>query len=143
MSAEEGMVTSVEGPYALVRVVRSAGCAHCPSAGFCHIGPDQTIIVKARNSAGARVGQRVQLSVAPGSVLAASFLLYLLPLAGLILGSIAGKALVTPVVSDRASELFAAVAGLSVMAGIFFGIRFFDRRRKSTERFMPQIIQVL
>lgn len=147
MPSEEGMVTSVEGAYALVRVIRSAGCAHCPSAGSCHIEPDQTIIVKARNRAGAKVGQRVQLSVAPGSVLAASFLLYLLPLSGLILGSIIGKLLMTYVLPDllpdRSSELFAAGAGLTVMAGIFVGIRFFDRRRKTTERFMPQIIQVL
>ena len=140
---EEGMVTALEGPYALVKVVRRAGCAHCPSAGSCHLESDQNLLVKAQNSVGARVGQRVQLFIAPGSILAASFLLYIIPLFGLILGAIAGKLLLALVWPTLSSELLAAGAGLVTMAGALLGIRFYDRHRRSKERFMPRIIQVL
>ncbi|MCL6582483.1 MAG: SoxR reducing system RseC family protein [bacterium] len=143
MPAEEGIVTGLEGPYALVKVVRSAGCAHCPSAASCHLESDQTMIIKAQNSVGAKVGQRVQLFVAPRSILAASFLLYLLPLAGLMVGALVGKMLFSPVVGSQLSEFFAAGIGLGVMIAVFVGLRLYDRRRKSNKRFMPQIIQVL
>jgi sigma-E factor negative regulatory protein RseC len=140
---EEGMVTAIEGAYALVKVVRTTSCAHCPSAGVCHIESDREMIVKARNSVGARIGQRVQLFIAPGSILAASFLLYIIPLFGLIFGAVAGKLVLAHVWPRLSSELLAAGAGLITMAGTLAGIRFYDRRRKSNERFMPKIIQVL
>lgn len=143
MDGEEGIVTAIDGSYALVRVVRKAGCAHCPSAGSCHIEADRTMIVKARNVAGAKIGQRVQLFIAPALILAASFLLYLVPLFGLIAGAIAGKIFLTQVFPRLSPELLAAGSGLVTMSGIFAGIRFYDRYRKSKERFMPQIVQVL
>jgi sigma-E factor negative regulatory protein RseC len=140
---EEGMVTAIEGEYALVKVVRTTSCAHCPSAGSCHIESDRQIIVKAKNSAGARVGQRVKLFIAPGSILAASFLLYVIPLFGLIMGAVAGKLFLAYVWPSLSSELLAAGAGLITMAGTFAGLRFYDRHRRSKESFMPKIIQVL
>jgi len=140
---EEGMVTAIEGEYAMVKVIRTSSCAHCPSAGSCHIESDREILVKAKNNAGARVGQRVRLFVAPGSILAASFLLYVIPLFGLILGAVAGKLFLAHVWPRLSSELLAAGAGLVAMAGTFAGIRFYDRHCRSKESFIPKIIQVL
>ncbi|MEW5801984.1 MAG: SoxR reducing system RseC family protein [bacterium] len=142
MANEEGMVTAVEGSYALVKVIRKSSCAHCPSAGSCHIESDRDMIVRAQNGVGARVGQRVQLFIAPRSVLAASFLLYIIPLFGLILGAIIGKLLLSVVWPGLSSELLSAGAGLITMGGTFAGIRYYDRRRMSKTRFMPRIIQV-
>jgi sigma-E factor negative regulatory protein RseC len=144
MPAEkEGMVTAIEGEYAIVKVIRSSSCGHCPSAGSCHIESDREILVKAKNNAGAKVGQRVQLFLAPGSILAASFLLYVIPLFGLILGAVAGKIFLAQVFPSLSSELLAAGSGLVTMTGTFAGIRFYDRHRRSKESFMPKIIQVL
>ena len=140
---EEGMVTAIEGEYALVKIVRTSSCAHCPSAGSCHIESDRDLLVKAKNNAGAAIGQRVRLFVSPGSILAASFLLYVVPLFGLVLGSIAGKVLLAHVWPNLSSELLAAGTGLAAMAGTFAGIRFYDRHRRSKESFIPKIIQVL
>ena len=143
MSGEEGIVTAIEGSYALVRVVRKTSCTHCPSAVSCHIEADQTMIVKAKNSASAKIGQRVQLFIAPASILAASCLLYLVPLFGLVAGAIAGKILLTQLFPIIAPDILAAGSGFFTMTGIFAGIHFYEQHRKSKERFIPQITQII
>ena len=143
MAIEEGVVTGIEESFALVKVVRKAACAHCPSAGSCHIESNRAMLVRAQNVAGAQIGQRVKLSIPPGSVLAASFLLYLVPLFGLVFGAVFGKLVVAPLFVNLSSELLAAGIGLLTMAGVFFGIRFYDRHRRQKEKYVPKIIQII
>ncbi len=143
MAIEEGVVTGIEESFALVKVVRKTACAHCPSAGSCHIESDRDMLVKAQNEAGARIGQRVKLFISPGSILAASFLLYLVPLFGLVMGAAIGKLVVAPFFANLSSELLAAGIGLITMAGVFLGIRFYDQHRRQKEKYIPKIIQIL
>lgn len=143
MAIEEGVVTGIEKSYALVKVVRKAACAHCPSAGSCHIESDRDMLVRALNEAGARVGQRVKLFIPPGSVLAASFLLYLVPLFGLLMGAVIGKLAVAPFFPNLSSELLAAGIGLITMSGIFLGIRFYDQHRTQKEKYIPKVIKII
>lgn len=143
MASEEGIVTGVEGSYALVKVTRQASCAHCPSAASCHLGTDRAMVVKAENIAGAQVGQRVRLFISPRSIVAASFLIYILPLFGLLLGAFVGRLLWIHVCPDMPSELLSAGIGLLAMAGIFFGIRLYDRHYRTKEDFIPKIVEVL
>lgn len=143
MAFEEGIVTGIEESYAMVKVVRSVGCAHCPSAGSCHIESDRVMLVRARNIAGAKIGQRVKLFIPPGSVLEASFLLYLVPLFGLLIGAVVGKLVVAPFSLYLSSEVLAAGIGLITMAGIFLGIRFYDKRHRQKEKYIPKITQII
>ena len=143
MSFEEGIVTGIEESFALVKVVRSASCAHCPSAASCHIESDRAMLVRAQNVAGAKIGQRVKLFISPGSVLAASFLLYLVPLFGLVLGAVIGKLVVAPFFPLLSSELLAAGIGLISMAAIFLGIRIYDQRHRKKVKYIPKIIQII
>jgi len=143
MAIEEGVVTGIEESFALVIVVRKAACAHCASAGACHIESDRDMLIRARNEAGARIGQRVKLFISPGSILAASFLLYLVPLFGLVVGAAIGKLVVAPIFANLSSELLAAGMGLITMAAIFLGIRVYDRHRKQKDKYIPKIIQIL
>ena len=136
-------MTGIDGSFALVKVVRKAACAHCPSAGSCHIESDRDMLVRAQNEAGARVGQRVKLFISPGSILAASFLLYLVPLFGLVMGAAIGKLVVAPYFINLSSELLAAAIGFITMSGIFLGIRFYDRRCRQKQKYIPKIIQIL
>jgi sigma-E factor negative regulatory protein RseC len=143
VSIEEGIITKIEGPYALVKVVRSSACAHCPSVGSCHIESDRPMLVKAVNTVQAGTGQRVKLFLAPGSNLAASFLLYLVPLLGLLFGAIIGKLLIAPLFPHISSELIAGGFGFISMAAVFLGIRMYDRRQRGRQRFIPEVIQIV
>ena len=143
MSIEEGIITKIEGPYAFVKVVRSASCAHCPSVGSCHIESDRLMLVKAFNTVQAGNGQRVRLFLAPGSILAASFLLYLVPLFGFLCGAIVGTLLIAPLLPHISSELLAGGSGFISMVAVFMGIRVYDRRQRERQKFIPEVVQIL
>ncbi|MGA1874022.1 MAG: SoxR reducing system RseC family protein [bacterium] len=143
MSIEEGIITKIEGPYAFVKVVRGSACAHCPSAGSCHIESDRLMLVKAVNTIQAGTGQRVKLFLPSGSILAASFLLYLVPLFGLLFGAITGKLLLAPLLPYISSELIAGGFGFIAMAAVFLGIRIYDRRQRERQKYIPEVIQIV
>lgn len=143
MASEEGVVIKVEESLASVKIVRTSGCVHCPSAVFCQRGADHTFMVKAQNDLGAQVGQRVRLQVAPYSIFSAAFILYLVPLFMMILGAVAGKLFIAPFFSEGASEIISAAAGLICMGGTYLGIRFLDRLYHKSHNFVPKIIQIL
>jgi sigma-E factor negative regulatory protein RseC len=95
------------------------------------------------NTIHAGPGQRVRLFLAPGSILAASFLLYLVPLLGLLFGAIIGKLLIAPLLPHISSELLAGGFGFISMAAVFLGIRIYDRRQRGRQRFIPEVIQIV
>ena len=90
---------------ALVRVFQKSACGHDCSdcADIC--GAKRTITVQARNPLRARPGDMVTVETGTGLVLRAAALVYLLPLAVLLLCCILGHAL-------GGSETVQALAGL-------------------------------
>ncbi|SMB26720.1 Positive regulator of sigma E activity [Sterolibacterium denitrificans] len=115
-----GIVTRVEGPYALVEVrPMSGGCGRCHEAGGCGsnllnetLRPQSMNIYRLTNEIGARVGDVVMISVPEGAVLRVALLAYLLP----VLCLIAGAAIGTSVYAEDRFALAGAVIGL--MAGL-------------------------
>ena len=90
---------------AMVRVYQKSACGHDCSdcAGVC--GAKKTITVQARNPLRARPGDMVTVETGTGRILKAAALVYLLPLAVLLLSCILGYAL-------GGSETVQALAGL-------------------------------
>lgn len=73
----EGVVVSIDGTYATVRVEKKSACSgECASCGLCR---NPVYDVKARNKAGAVAGDRVKLYMPTGKVYGAAFLVYMLP----------------------------------------------------------------
>lgn len=93
-----GTVTAIDGDYALVRL-DDTGCGRCHEEGGCgghNIGsmlcrtPTSYRVV---NPAHAQLGDRVQISIAPGAVRRGAMLAYGWPLLALLAGALAGSAL--------------------------------------------------
>lgn len=73
----EGVVLSIEGTYATVRVEKKSACSgECESCGLCR---KPIFDVKARNKAGAVAGDRVKLYLPSCKIYGAAFLVYMLP----------------------------------------------------------------
>ncbi len=144
MATEEGVVFkmgSAAAGTAWVKTTRSSACASCSSKDACHVsGGGKEMEVEAINTADARVGDRIVLSIQTGSLLKATFLLYVFP----ILAMIAGAALGQVVAVMRGSD----PSGLSALFGfLFFGLAFIviritGRRLSSNTRYKPEIIKV-
>lgn len=89
----EARVTGIAGEFAVVEVdALPSACGKCGDKGGCgkpQAGPRRYAV---RNTVGARVGDRVLLSVPDGAVLKAAILSYLMPLVFVIGGAAAGTA---------------------------------------------------
>jgi sigma-E factor negative regulatory protein RseC len=118
MSESEARVMSVAGEFVVVEVeALPSACAKCGDKGGCgkpQGGPRRYAV---RNTIGARVGDRVVLSVPEGAVLKAAVLSYLMPLVFVIGGAAAAMAWFgdgLPTVAGAASGLLLGLAVLRI-----------------------------
>ena len=114
---------------ALVRVYQKSACGHDCSdcAGVC--GAKRTITVQAGNPLNARPGDLVTVETGTGRILKAAALVYLLPLATLILSCFLGYALG----GSEAVQALSGLGGLLVGCACAVGINRFIRRDRPLE----------
>jgi len=129
-SCSFGVVTETRGKSARVRFQRSAQCSHC---GACLTAGEHEMEIELDNSVGAKVGDRVTVSLAPKRVVQASLLAYAVPLALLIAGVWLGCLI---------SELFALIFGVCACGIGYLILRLFEKKSKKN-RFRPQIEKIL
>ena len=93
MAQTFGYVTATSGNgRATVMAERGQGCGSCGAASQCHRGHAAgREAVPVLNRVGAGVGDRVALSVASGAILARMAVLYLVPVAGILIGAFWGE----------------------------------------------------
>lgn len=107
MSQETGIVETIEDEWAWVKTRRKSACAHCGQKDHCHtIEGGDRMLVKARNIADARKGDEVELYLSTKTQLKCVFMVYMVPVIGLLIGAFSGNSLSTPI-------------GLSPNVGIF------------------------
>lgn len=96
MAIEHGIIERVENDWAWVRTTRSGACASCDHKDHCQMveGSDH-MIVKAVNAVGARVGDEVELYLDPRVRFKSIFMVYVLPVIGLMVGAFSAEALST------------------------------------------------
>lgn len=145
MATEEGIVlkldTTGEGT-ARVRTVRSSACESCTSKDSCHAGEGggMAMDVDAINTARAKPGDRVVLSIKTGSFVKAAFLIYLFPVLCLIVGAFVGQHMAEAKGTDPSS--MAAIVGFLAFAVAFVIIRLVDRLMSGNTNYIPEIIKI-
>ncbi len=114
---------------AMVRVYQKSACAHdcAECAGLC--GAKRTITVQARNPMQARPGDLVTVETGTGRILRAAALVYLLPLAALLLCCILGYALG----GSEMVQALAAVGGLLLGCACAVAVNRYIRRDRPLE----------
>ena len=95
MATEEGIVIKAGGiapRTAWVKTTQSSACKSCSQRNSCN-GDSQgkEREVEAINLVGAKAGDLIQISIDTGSLLKATFLLYLFPVICMLLGGLAGN----------------------------------------------------
>ena len=141
---ESGTVVEVRERTALVRLKRSSACSGCASAGQCHAGRGESEqLLEARNEAGAAAGDAVRVAVPARAVIDASARIYLLPIAGLLVGAGAAQVLAGAFISAEAG---ANAAGFGGIAGAVLGVvlgRRLGRRTANGAAPIPRITRVV
>lgn len=97
MIEEQGVVVALDGDYAEVRTERRGGCGGCAADGACGTSlldrflGRRAVLVRARNPAGAAVGERVLVGVSEAGLVKAALAAYLMPVLGLVVGAVVGQ----------------------------------------------------
>jgi sigma-E factor negative regulatory protein RseC len=144
MLEEVGTVVELRGKQvALVLCQKSSACGHCASMEVCHIGDDSRArTVEAFNTLGARIGDRVRIVTSTRNFLQSSFVLYIVPLMGLLLGAVLGLLVGEKMPEGPDPNLLSAIIGVAFLVGSFLAIRV-GSRAIAKETFMPRIHSIL
>jgi len=154
MIEEQGTVLSLSGELAEVRTERRGGCAGCGSKGACgtalvdRLLGRRSVTLKARNAAGAAIGDRVLVGVSEEGLLAAAFAAYLVPILGLVTGGVIGQW-----VGQQPGALWAEILGgpegcaltgaLLGFALALYWLRGYSARRARHPKYHPVVLRRL
>lgn len=127
---------------AVVECIKHSACQHCPSSGACQLGDDKdSMRVEAFNRAGGQLNDRVKVVTTTKNFLQSSFLLYIVPIIGLLIGAVLGQTIGERFPERIDPSLLSALTGALFLVITFLAIRFFTRSLKR-EKFMPTIVAV-
>ncbi|MCK7523120.1 MAG: SoxR reducing system RseC family protein [Ignavibacteriales bacterium] len=133
---EEGIVTEVKNGIATVSVINSDSCEECSAKIFCHT-ENNVRNVTAKDPYGVKAGDKVQISIKGRNVVAASFLLYGLPIIILVAVILIGSTIL-----KNNSELYSSLVGIAVVGIYFFIIHLISNSKGRKNKFLPKIIFV-
>ena len=130
--AHVGTVVAIEGDTAVVRFQRGSMCAHC---GACLAIGEKEMETRVGNARGVKVGDRVAVTLSQKSVVAASALAYILPLAALLIGLFLGYAV--------GGDLAAILCGLAFCGLTYLLLHVLNSRFAKNRAFEPRMTKVM
>jgi sigma-E factor negative regulatory protein RseC len=133
---EWGSVTAVFPGKAMVRLERKSLCERC---GICSVGGKDFMLMEVDNLKEARVGDKVRIETPPGKILKISFMVFMVPLLGLLLGIFSGQ-LLSGWLGLR--SLWQAGLGIAFFLLGFLGVRWYDKKAQRGEGYRPRIVQI-
>jgi sigma-E factor negative regulatory protein RseC len=147
MVEQEGEVLEIQGQYALISPRSGNACGTCAPAQGCGVANLARLFgarqpgVRVLNTLGARVGDRVIVSLPDDALLKTSLVVYGLPLAAMLV-----FAVVTDVVLRWAAVLnsdpwLILASGVGFFGSVIF-VRFCSRRMSLSGRFQPTVSRI-
>ena len=139
---EIGIVSSIDGPHAIVMVERKSACEHC-TAGTCKTAGEQ-VSLEAINEAGAKVGQRVRVSLRALAYVKGSLMFYGIPTVALIAGAVIGKEFVAErYLTGMSPDGASALTAFALFALSFIVVKLITRRVEKNVRYQPIVEEIL
>ncbi|NOZ55840.1 MAG: SoxR reducing system RseC family protein [Calditrichaeota bacterium] len=131
---EQGVVVSTSGLMAEVQFTKGPQCEGCHACdGFRSDKNLGSLLV--RNAAGARPGDRVEVEIAPSTLLTSAFMVFIFPLLGMALGYAVATALLH---ASQSVGVLAAFAGLAVALA---SLKLYDRAFAGKKDATPVIVR--
>lgn len=143
MAHTRSLVVSIkEEGRAQVVTDRKNACGGCGSTHNCHSClSNSKMMAEALNSIGAKEGDLVEISLNSGLVLKSAAIMYLIPIAGLMTGALAGSFISGILAIDETtSAIIFSILGLCLG---FMTTAFFSKQMSAKNRLTPIITQVI
>jgi sigma-E factor negative regulatory protein RseC len=142
VATEQGIVTKTGSSAAWVKAIKTGACKGCSARGSCHsLGNNAEMEVEAINEAGAQVGDRIVLLFETGSLLKATFLLYVFPILLLIAGAVLGQE-IAPYIDFNPSGL-SALTGFSFFIAAVLIVKVRANKMALKKEYCPKIVKIL
>ena len=142
MTSEEGVVIKTDSTTAWIKTVKTNTCESCSAKSSCHaLGGGKEMEVEAINAAGARIGDRVVIGFETAPLLKVTFLLYVFPILGLLLGAFIGQS-AAPLFALNPSAASITVGFLFVFLALWF-IKQKGNQLAKQSRYRPKVIRIL
>ena len=141
MEVEKGYVEKTQDDWAWIVTHRKAGCDHCGQKGYCQMfdGGD-TMMVKTKNSIGAKRGDEVEIYLSPRKKIKGLFIVYINPVLGLLSGAFLGHGIAPFIgLSEELGTMLFTLAGLFLA---FFIITLFSNRMKKSGQMTPHVSRI-
>lgn len=143
MAHTKGFVVGIENNgWAKVVTEKKSACSSCGASHHCHSSlSGSKTVAKVLNSVNAREGDLVSINLSMGKVLKNAALIYLIPIAGLLLGAILGEGL-----NDKLAISETSAAILFSLIGLCLGfciIIFISRFKSTKNRNAPIITHII
>lgn len=132
----EGVVIQIDGNMAKVKANRHGDCKNC---GACP--GDNATVLDVQNPLGAKPGQRVIFEIKEANMLKAAFVVYIVPLIAILLGSIGGMWLAQKI--GQSIKIFQIGGALLAFILSIIYIKIFDKHTNSNSKMIPVIIRIL
>lgn len=125
-----------------VEIVPPSACEACASRKNCGAaGSGQRRKVEVINLAGAKIGDRVQISIKTSALLKAIFLLYLFPILCMLVGGLAGQIVSRTISTNESITSMITAVGCFVAAMAVVRIR--GGRMALKSEYQPKITRIL
>lgn len=141
MITERGVIESVEGGKAVVRVQRGTSCASCEHRAACHLDSGKPLFIEVENELEATAGDWVEISLPTRSLLKLSFLVYFVPVLTLVAGALLGAEWAEPF--GLSATVGSLVAGGLALVVSFTLLRRFDRSVRRKPHYHPRMSRIV
>lgn len=131
---EKGEVVALNGREVYVRLGAGASCSKC---GMCRSDGKGGMILKAVTDEALKPGDRVYVFLKPAVVVKSAIVLYLLPLAFLIIGYFIGGYVVKLLGLPRNNEAIPALFSLGLCGLSFLLVLLYDKMKRKDPDFAP------
>lgn len=139
MITETGRVVKVERGIAVIEIEKKSACAQCHAGCACNIETGE-VIVEANDPIGVSVNQQVEVTIPLDSALKASFVVYVIPLCGLLLGMLIGWGIGQRV---GVENIFEIIGGFGCLGLSFLFVHYYNNYFKKQAKNQPIITRVL
>jgi sigma-E factor negative regulatory protein RseC len=136
---ERGRVVEANGNVAKVEIFRRDECSRCKVCGF---GSRDKIIAVATNTVGAECHDEVELELEAAQVVRAAAIVYLIPLAFLLVGLYLGTVFASFIDQRDMAQVFAAVFGFGFLGLSYVGVAVYSRR-PAISKYRARVIRIL
>lgn len=141
MEQQGYIIEIIDKKTAKLKMQRHSACASC---GKCTTTSEKKdIVAEVDNSIGAKVGDRVCVNMESMNVLKAAAIVYILPLIGLLIGTIATYYTLQVFGNVNSVEMISGIVGLLLMLISFLILKKNDSKFRNSREYIPIVTKII